>query len=108
VRALCRGLVLGSFLDVQLALHARTSVATTTFAAAMPVETPRAVTLSYLTRYELKWRLGLVPFTGDPPCALSCMRCNLVDVARTPNASQEKPDDLPAPLLSDASCTMHL
>ena len=64
-----RGLALGNFLEWQLALHARSSVCDTTFVASMPVESARQVTLSYLTQYELKWRVGHVPFTGEPPCA---------------------------------------
>jgi hypothetical protein len=66
--SLRRGLRLGTFLEHQMALHARSSIAETTFTAMMPIETSRQVTLSHLTEYELKWRIGHIPFTGPPPC----------------------------------------
>ena len=63
-----RGLALGTFLEHQVAYHVRSSVCDTSFMAIMPIETSRQVTLSYLSPYELKWRIGHVPFTGPPPC----------------------------------------
>jgi hypothetical protein len=69
-----RGFSLGIFIHQQTMLHKRSSVCHNVFTAMMPVETSRQVTLSYLTTYELKRRIGHIPFTGRTPCAPRCNR----------------------------------
>jgi hypothetical protein len=51
-------------------LHMRSSICTTSECVRMPLENATSVLLSYLSVFELKWRIGHVPFTGRKPYAL--------------------------------------